>query len=373
MNAIIGAGAVGDLRALLDSMGVHRVFLVTGGASFATSGTRAALARQLDGRVAAHHRCLTPNPTLDDALRALVAFRSRPCDVVVAAGGGTPLDTAKLVVAFSDPGVAPLDVVRRTTPAASGPPLIAIPTTAGTGSEATHFASIYVDGVKHSVAGAGLRPALTLVDPELTYTVPPYITATTGLDALCQAVESHWSVRANAASRAHSRAAMSAIPSALRRAATRPTPAARLAMSRAAFRAGQAIDHTFTTACHALSYHLTSTHGVPHGHAVALTLPPVLRFNAAVTEADALADLDDTRAALDEIIAALGGADAGSAAREVTTLIRDLGLPTRLADVGCATAAQRAALVDAVNVERLGNNPRRVDHVDLARIVDEVG
>jgi alcohol dehydrogenase class IV len=372
VRAVIEAGAVRQLRAGLDALGLTRVLLVTGGASFEASGAAAALSPQLAGLDVAHHRCATPNPTLEGAVEALLAFRAHRADVVVACGGGTPLDTAKLVIAFAGTDATPRAVAEGRAPAGAACPLVAVPTTAGTGSEATHFAVVYVDGHKRSVAAPGLRPVLALVDPDLTASLPPAITASTGLDALCQAVEAHWAVRATPASRLHSGVALSLVPRTLPIAVRAPTAAARHSMSRAAHHAGRAIDHTFTTACHALSYRLTHVHGVPHGHAVALFLAPVLRFNAAITEADALAEVAVTRSALADIVAAFGATDAEHAADRVTALIADVGLPTRLRDVGCRSSAQRAALVDAVNPERLANNPRRVDPASLLQIVEAV-
>src|SRR5690606_25840825 len=139
-----------------------------------------------------------------------------------------------------------------------GPPLLAVPTTAGTGSEATHFAVVYIDGVKHSLAHPLLRPDLVILDPLLTYAMPPGLTAATGLDALSQGIEALWAVGATTKSVGYAARAVELAAGALETAVIAPDRTARRAMMEAAHASGLAIDISKTTAPHALSYAIST-------------------------------------------------------------------------------------------------------------------
>jgi alcohol dehydrogenase class IV len=158
-----------------------------------------------------------------------------------------------------------------------GKPLIAIPTTSGTGTEATCFAVVYIDKTKYSLKHSSILPDYTIIDPTLTHAMPPLVTAATGMDALAQAIESYWGVKSTHESQAYAREAIT-LTLAYLKAACQNEVEARDAMSRAANLAGKAINLTETTACHAVSYPITSYFNVPHGHAVALTLASMFGY-----------------------------------------------------------------------------------------------
>src|SRR5262249_51347864 len=139
-----------------------------------------------------------------------------------------------------------------------GLPLVAIPTTAGSGSEATPFAVLYVGHVKHSIAGPAMLPDVAIVDPSLTDSMSPALTAVTGMDAFSQAVESYWCIHSTERSKAYARRAIALVLEHLEVAVTAPREENRRAMSKAAHLAGRAIAITKTTGAHALSYPLTS-------------------------------------------------------------------------------------------------------------------
>ena len=370
-----GPGALGRLGDVLDGLGARSVFLVADAGAYRLSGAEAVAADALRGRDVARFDDFAANPRLDDAEKGLALFRRSPCDALLAVGGGSAIDMAKTIGALAaNSGRADALATGQEPLRRAGPPLVAVPTTAGTGAEATHFAVVYVGGKKYSLAHPGLLPHTALVDPDLTAALPAPLTASTGLDALCQAIESLWSVNADAVSLADARQALSLAWVHLRTACLAPTPAARLGMSRAAHLAGRAINRSKTTAPHALSYTLTSSYGVPHGLAVALTLGSVLEYNAGVRGGDA-ADprgAEWTRYRLREISAALGAEDAAGARRTFTLLLESLDCPTRLSQVGVGTPEQLAQLAGSVNAERLGNNPRRLDGEGLIRLLQTV-
>ena len=147
-----------------------------------------------------------------------------------------------------------------------------IPTTAGTGSEATHFAVIYVDGKKKSIASQQLLPDVVILDPQLTDNMPAYVSACSGFDALSQAIESYWSRAATPLSQLYAAMAIEVLLVELPQAVNSNSRLARDKMQMAANWAGKAINISKTTAPHAMSYVITQEFGIPHGHAVALTL-----------------------------------------------------------------------------------------------------
>jgi alcohol dehydrogenase class IV len=348
--------------------------LVTGRESFRSSGAEKALAGVSD-RIVGRFSDFESNPKLDDIVTGLHRCRRARADSILAIGGGSVLDMAKLIATLSQQSAPPLDIVLgREAIRVPGLPVMALPTTAGTGSEVTHFAVIYVENRKYSLAHETMRPPFAIVDPELTYSMPPKTTAITGLDAFTQAVESMWSVHATAQSSHHAREAITLALNHLPDAVHRPEPTCRLAMSKAAHLAGKAIDITRTTAPHALSYTMTSQFDVAHGHAVALTLAPMLIYNAQVTSEDCMSDRGAAcvRDTISELNALLDCRDTECSARRITELIEGLGLPTRLSEVGIQGPADRALIVANVNVERLENNPRRLTREALAQIIESI-
>jgi alcohol dehydrogenase class IV len=249
-----------------------------------------------------------------------------------------------------------------------------VPTTAGSGSEATHFAVVYVNRSKFSLAAASLLPRLAIVDPALTFSLSPATTAVTGMDAFSQAVESYWSVHSTAASKAWASRAIALALEHLPAAVHAPTPQARRAMSKAAHLAGRAIDITRTTGAHAVSYALTSYFGIPHGHAVSLTLGQWLLYNSGVSDAD----VTDPRGAayvretVGELVRMIGCTTAAEGCRRIEQLARTVGLETRLRALGVSAADIDKVIVPNVNVERVVNNPRALDAASLRHLVEAV-
>ena len=315
------------------------------------------------------------DPSLDDVSRAIAAFRIDPPDLVIAVGGGSVIDLAKAVRTIGpiSPDAHPFLIGERTVEA-SGIPLLAIPTTAGTGSEATRYAVFTVDGEKRPISHPALLPEHVILDPELTYSLPPAVTASTGLDALAQAMESMWSTHSTEASYADARIALRLALDHLETAVNRPDPEARAAMCTASHLAGRAIDISATTAPHALSFHLTTGYSVPHGHAVALTLGPVLEHNAAV----GLDDCTDprgqghVRAVIDDILEMMGADTPEEARRQLNDLIVSVGIDPTLRGVGIATSDQRQILARSASPIRLATNPRQFDDASLIALVDGI-
>jgi alcohol dehydrogenase class IV len=258
--------------------------------------------------------------------------------------------------------------------AQQGVPLIVAPTTAGTRSEATRFAVVYLDGKKYSVAHQFILPDYAIVDASLTESMPPPVTAETGLDAFCQAVESMWSVHSTEESIGYATEAIRLAWTHLQAAVRHPSRGDREAMCRAAHLAGKALNITRTTAPPALSYTITSKHGVAHGRAVALTLGAVLAFNHAIDGTNCIDPRgpDYVRKAIDNIIGLLGVQTASDAERSIRTFVASLDCPTRLAEVGVTTDEQIQEIAESVNAQRLANNPRRLTNQSLIAILQSI-
>ncbi len=357
---------------LVESIGSERLFVVLDEPAYDASGARSMLEPFFQRKEVSRFVGFELNPKLSDVERGITVFEDFRPDMVIALGGGTAIDLAKLIAVLAVQPSSPIDLITgRSTIETLRPPLIAIPTTAGTGSEATHFAVVYVDGKKHSLAHSSLLPDFAVVDSRLTESLPKRITAATGLDAFCQAIESIWSVGATLESNEYAAEAVQLALEHLVNATQRPTTEARKAMSRASHLAGKAINLTKTTASHALSYPLTSNFGIPHGIAVAVTLAPMLAFNAAVTDGDSNdpRGADHVRRRIDKIVKLLNAENVDAASASIKKLLVHLDVPTSLAEAGVTTLDELTSIVDAIDVERLSNNPRRADRAALIELL----
>jgi alcohol dehydrogenase class IV len=362
------AGAVRGLEEILEDADPNAVVLFSGGESYRRSGAAAVVEPLLSPYRVERVEGVRPNPTLEDLEGAVEVLRQAEPDLVVAVGGGSVLDLAKAAR-----GLVAVEDVRAAVVGGAGDPdrelpvLVAVPTTAGTGSEATHFSAVYVDGVKYSVGHPSFRPEHVLLDPGLSASMSPRLTAETGLDALAQAMESMWSIRSTDASRADARRALELAWRHLECAVRAPSPEDRQAMCTAAHLAGRAIDVSKTTASHALSYSITVRHGVAHGHAVALTLGALLEFNSEIGEDDC----GDPRGPafvgeqIGEVLTVLRAADGREGREAIEALVRS--------SVGITTPEERSAIVASVDADRLANNPRTLEPERLAAIVERAG
>lgn len=218
----------------------------------------------------------SPNPVYEDICRGVDLFRREECDAVLAVGGGSAMDTAKCIKLFS--GLPEGTDYLGYDHSENGIPLYAVPTTAGTGSESTAVAVIYRDGRKISVRHDSLVPSRICLLPELLKALPEYQKKCTMLDALCQAVESYWSVGSTPESSEYAMRASEMITSCCMEYVFECTDRSCGMMMEAANLAGRAIRITATTAPHAMSYMLTTGFGLPHGHAVALSMAEIWKF-----------------------------------------------------------------------------------------------
>ena len=215
----------------------------------------------------------TPNPLYEDVCKGVDLFQNTECDTILAVGGGSSLDVAKCIKLYCKMEKNKLYLEQEYKD--TGVKLIAIPTTAGTGSESTRYAVIYYCGKKQSVTHHSIIPDVAILEHMVLKTLPQYQKKCTIMDALCQGIESWWSVNSTEESKKLSKKAIETIMQWWHEYIFDNTDASAEAIMHAANLAGQAICITQTTAPHAFSYKLTSLYKLPHGHAVAVCLPEI--------------------------------------------------------------------------------------------------
>jgi alcohol dehydrogenase class IV len=372
-----GEGAILRTPEVVAGLGASRVLLVCGARSFGASGAAAMLPALSRTAVVRRWSGFAPNTDAADLLHGVALVEEFRPDLVLGVGGGSAMDMAKLLCGFA--GTTDRDALHDRI--RSGGPvtgrklrLVLAPTTSGSGSEATHFAVVYIGDDKYSVAGPVLRPDVVVLDPALTLSGSRYQRATSGIDAVAQAIESLWAVGATGLSRRWAGHALGLLLPAIESYVNQPTARAARAMAIGSHLAGRAIDISKTTAAHALSYAITKRYGVSHGHAVALTLGAFIEEHAAAGPERLRAGVDPRahREAMAEILDRLGVAGGRQARERWADLMERVGLAYRLHDVGVGTAEDRRWLVGVVNAERLGNNPVRLVENDLHMIVSQV-
>jgi phosphonate metabolism-associated iron-containing alcohol dehydrogenase len=275
-----GAGSLGDLPAILAG---RRAVAVTFPEAPAL-GLVGRLRDVLGSALLAVEDRVSPNPDVAELASLYEGFwRDRDCDAVVALGGGSAIDTAKVLMVGTASGrfedlLASIATGKPFTPPRTKA-LVAVPTTAGTGSEVTPWATVWdrAAGKKHSLHLEETWPEAAVIDPDLMATLPASVTLQSALDALSHALESIWNVNANPISDVHAVAAAREVLATLPRLLKNlDDPALRSRMALAALRAGLAFSNTKTALAHSISYEMTLRFGLPHGIACSFTLPMVL-------------------------------------------------------------------------------------------------
>lgn len=224
---------------------------------------------------------IQPNPLYEGVVEGVELFNKNHCDLILAVGGGSVMDTAKAIKLYSNMDPSQNYLKQEIVP--NDIKLAAVPTTAGTGSEATRYAAIYYNGAKQSVTDSSSIPSTVIVDPSVLKTLPDYQKKATAMDALCHCIESYWSVNSNEESYQYSREGIKMILDNLEGYIANEDEA-NANMLHAANLGGKAINITQTTAGHAMCYKLTSLYGIAHGHAAALCVSKLWPYMTRHTE-----------------------------------------------------------------------------------------
>lgn len=300
---------------------------------------------------------IQPNPLYESVVQGVQLFREEMCDSIIAVGGGSAIDVAKCIKLYSIlPGNGKNGSWLKEDISPNDIPFLAMPTTAGTGSEATRYAVIYFNSVKQSITSDSLIPGTVLMDPSALISLPLYQKKATMCDALCHAMESFWCVNSTEESRGYSRQAIKGVMEYMDGYLSN-TENGRAGMLLAANMAGKAINITQTTAGHAMCYKITSLFGCAHGHA-AILCDRVL-FPWMIENSDKCIDPRGggfLLRTLDEIGGAMGCKDAETGARKLTEVFEKLEL-----EVPTATEVQFEELKTSVNPVRMKNHPNVLD------------
>lgn len=363
---ILSEGALSDLGEVASGYRPEQVLLVLGRSSFRQSSHYTALKRALAGFALMEAEPVVPSPSIPFVQQMWDAWKGKGIGLVVGVGGGSVIDCAKAlrILLTQEEGTLE-EFARDARPFAQrGLPFIAVPTTAGTGSEVTPYASLQTTAhQKISLTHPWLFPDVALIDPMLTHSMPRYVTACSGLDALAQAVESFWSVHHTPFSETHSVRAISLILENFETVLKEPSHRkARFAMSAASTEAGLAITQTRTTAVHAVSYPLTTFFDIPHGHACALTLPSFIRYNGPILDPDRGATLWKT----------MGCRAFEEAARAVERLMDAAGVERSLRKLGLDPDGIQTVIDHGFRSDRVVNNPREVTQEALREILERI-
>ncbi|WP_243312453.1 iron-containing alcohol dehydrogenase family protein [Fundidesulfovibrio agrisoli] len=359
---VYGPGSLSCLGGEAAKLG-RKALVVTGRGSSAKSGSlekvrQALLGGGLEVTVFAE---VEPDPSVATVEKGVALARERGCDLIVALGGGSPLDAGKAIsLMLGNPGS--IQDYEASAPERSGPPVIAIPTTAGTGSEVTRIAVITDTAAKRKtpIFGDMMVPALAILDAELTVSMPRHVTAATGMDALTHAIEAYLSRKANLLTDPLALAAISTIAANLPVALDYPEDLeARQEMLLGQLQAGLAFSNSSVGLVHSMSRPLGAMFGVPHGAANAMLLPAVTAYN-----------LSRCKKRLGGVALALGCREpsAKAAVWALKDLFAETGLPAKLSDYGVTEEAIPAMSEDALAAGSSRLNPRQPELADIEGI-----
>lgn len=364
MKEFHGEGEITVIGDILNELNATNVLLVHGEKSYELSGAAEYFALLSSRYNIISFRDFKNNARFEDVTRGIELMNQTRPDVVISLGGGTAIDIAKSLVVLAEHSQQCEQILRGELPVPQKVcPLIIVPTTAGSGSEATRFAIVYIDGKKHAIEDDAVLPDYVILDPMLTYTLPRYQTAVSGFDAFCHAIEAYWSVNSTAESKYYAARAIKLIVKNLEAVVNSPDATNRKNMLLAANFAGKAINISKSTAPHAIAYCLTMNYDIPHGHAVALTLAPFLEINSRHDSVE----WNDQRgesyvdATMKELITLMGCHSISEAAALFKDMLRHCGLESCLAALGIEQATQLNDIKRRVDPGRLRNNPIRVD------------
>ena len=368
---VFGAGVLDEIGHAARRLGAARPLLVTDeGVQAAGWSGQAGTQLVRAGLRPTTWSAVTPNPKDHEVRAGADAYLDAGCDVVVAVGGGSAIDAAKAIAVLVSNGGDIFDYEGIDRIPRPIPPMVAAPTTAGTGADVSQFAVVTDTrrSLKATLIGRTLVPDISLTDPCVLVTMPDWLAATTGLDALTHGVEAYVSRAASFLTDEHALSAVALVGRHLARSVHDPLDtASRLGMARASLSAGLAFTNAILGAAHAISHQIGGMLDLPHGMVNAVLLPHVVRFNAEQDPGrfrdlgQALGVPDAARRPGDEVGEAL--------AQTIADLAADVGAPRTLGEIGVAEADlpafARQTLCDAC----LTTNPRDVSEADVTAIL----
>lgn len=367
VKLVFGSGKRSDLAKYIDEIGGSRGVLVCGN-SFCKNGVADEFLRLGGGKIVEIFSDIRPNPTTDNVNDCVRLMREVDADFAVALGGGSPMDCCKAACAIvrGDDNIEPYHSLGKPISAKEAIPMIAVTTTSGTASEVTNI-SVLTDinkNLKQPMNDPAMYPKIAVIDPELTLTVPPQVTASTGLDVLSHAIESYWSTLNQPICSACSIYAARLVFEWLEKAYTEPENlTAREKMAEASIVAGVAFSHPRTTGSHACSFPLTNIYGIPHGEACAFTLDYFVKFNAKHADSDGR---------LDALAKDCDFDSAYEMADEISAMKKRMRMRSRLSEIGCTSDEQIAELTKKSMSMLMKRNPIELSESDIGEMYNKL-
>lgn len=368
-NVVFGEGSLYDISKIISEKKYKNLLLITGKNSFALSGADTFF-ESLREKITINHFSYSGNALDTDTVNSLlkkIKLREE-IDLIIGIGGGSVLDLTKLLSLLYSNALDNTNILITEKTFENQIDLILIPTTSGSGSEATNFAVVYKNDIKYSVSSDKFNVIKIILDPFLLKNIPDQILKISILDSLSQAIESYWSINSNDLSKSYAKSALEIL-------------AKNLVSERkydsiddyllASHLSGKAINISKTTAPHALSYFLSAHYSIPHGYAVAFFLLEMIKFNYEVVENNC----SDVRGSkyvknsIDEILKIFGFDEILQMQDLVFALLIDVSeeLPIEMKNISKLDIINN--MVKYTNVERLANNPRTITNEELEKII----
>lgn len=349
---VFGAGQLRQLPQLVDEWAGPNasVLLVTGRTSLRASGVLESVCHGLQSHRITLFDEVPTNPSPEVAQRAIDLCRGNACNIVVAIGGGSPLDVGK-ITALLAPGPGDLVAYQREPKAINfeGLPCIAVPTTSGSSSEVTPFAVTWdkEEAVRYPLAHPGLYPKVAIVDPDLAVSMPPDLAAATGMDAFTSAFEAYWSSHAQPVSDVLALECISLYRENLEASCLEGSADARAKCALASSVSGMAYSSARTTAPHAFGTPLSLFFGTVHGAAVGVTLPAFVHWNAPTFETK-----------LEPLFRAMRCSSLQEVSESLTAIMGRCGVSARLQDIGVGPGDLPRITARALTEPQMQFNPR---------------
>jgi len=340
------------LSTYLKSLACKRVLLVHGNSMKRLAVGHYLLSmREKMGMEVVEFTDFTPNPEIESAIAGAHMCKNRGCDLIIACGGGSAMDIAKCIRVFCEADMETPDFWQHLHPGKL--PLVAIPTTAGTGSEATHFAVVYHKGKKLSIGQKDNIPQAVVFDATAIINLPLRQKQSTYLDAMCHAIESYWSIKATVESRVYAGEALRLLCANRGYVSGKANISDCLAILLAAHYAGKAINISRTTAAHAMCYVLTKRFALRHGQAAALCLRYLWPYMLAKLPNETSAVQQNVKESFAGITEAMACDSVGESIELFTQIIKSCEWD-KLQNVDGVRIDE---LINSVNIQRLQNHP----------------
>ena len=367
-NEFVGKNSISNLEKIIKNYNFKKILIYKGLNSYVLSGMDHYI-KSLPTNLNLNFFVKKQNlPEYDELNLSIKYIKNIKPDLIIAVGGGAVLDLAKISNCLaSEKNIKKNIVNSRLNIKKRFCPLIAIPTTAGSGAEVTSNAVIYINNKKFSVENKKIKPNFALVDPSLILNAPKYVSASSGLDAVAQAIESMMSIKSNEQSYKYAKKSLSLSAEALENYIQKKNFSDAYKMSKASYLAGKAINISKTTAPHAVSYPFTSYYNVSHGHAVGFTICDFLKFNYENLKYSKVNfNLNNRYKYIFKIFKV---SNINELNKRINNLMKNIGLNKNLRNFNFNSNNDINLVLREVNLQRLSNNPVEITRETIKNIL----